>query len=98
MNPKAQVSHVRLWLYIGASCIPAIIDWLTLQFDTSLRGLLILGSKTLLTFCITTRAYLDGKTTDKVVEETIKTKSPDGTSTSKEVVDDASKAPQATKP
>lgn len=74
MNPPSQVSHLRLWLYLGANCTPAILDWLTLQFDTTPRGLLILGAKTLMTICITTRAYLDGKTTDVVVKESITTR------------------------
>lgn len=74
MNPPAQFSHLRLWLYLGANCLPAVLQWLTLNYDTSPRGLEMLGCSLLITFCVTTRAYLDGKTTDKVVSESISTK------------------------
>jgi hypothetical protein len=35
------------------------VEWLTLTFDTSPRGILILIFKTLLTTAITWRAYID---------------------------------------
>lgn len=56
MNAK---SHLRLWLYIAIGTLPAIIEWLTLTFDTSARGLGILFSKAVLSACITARAYID---------------------------------------
>ncbi len=73
MNPPAQFSHLRLWLYLGANCLPPVLQWLILNFDTSPRGILILCTSSLITICVTTRAYLDGKTTDKVVSETVRT-------------------------
>lgn len=64
MNSK---SHIRLWLYILIGTLPAIVDWLTLTFDMSPRGLAILTTKTVLAACITARAYLDtgGKPSDQ---------------------------------
>lgn len=51
--------HVRLWLYIVIGVMPNITQWLVLTYDTSLRGLLIVGSMTLTQAAITARAYLD---------------------------------------
>ena len=49
----------RLFLYVSIGTLPAIVEWLTLTFDTSPRGILILLFKTLLTTAITWRAYID---------------------------------------
>lgn len=76
MNSSSQFSHSRLWLYIGANTLPAVLQWLTLNYDTSPRGLMMLGCSWLITFCVTTRAYMDGKTTDTVVKESITTQPP----------------------
>jgi len=78
VNPQAQFSHIRLWLYVGANTLPAVLQWLTLNYDTSPRGLMMLACSWLITFCVTTRAYMDGKTTDKVISEKIET-APSGT-------------------
>ena len=59
MNPLNQKSGVRLFLYIVIGTLPAIVEWLTLTFDTSARGILILLTKTILTAAITWRAYID---------------------------------------
>lgn len=54
-----QYSHIRLWLYIVIGTLPAMVEWLTLTFDTSTRGILILVAKTVLSAAITARAYID---------------------------------------
>jgi hypothetical protein len=56
MNDK---SHARLWLYIVIGTLPAIVEWLTLTYDVSPRGLSILAAKTLLSAAVTARAYID---------------------------------------
>lgn len=78
---------------MGANCLPAVMEWLTLSFDTSPRGLSMLAVKTLITMCITTRAYLDGKTTDKVVSESVSTQ-PQGAPVSQGVTTSQISAPK----
>lgn len=96
MNPPAQFSHLRLWLYLGANCLPAVVKWATLSWDTTPRGLTVLALETLATGCITTRAYLDGKTTDKVVAESITTQ-PKGTPEAKGPTETKITAPEELK-
>lgn len=52
-------SHLRLWLYIFIIILPEILQWLTLTFDTSPRGLLILSVKVLLAGATVARSYID---------------------------------------
>lgn len=65
MQGQFQFSHLRLWLYISIGTLPAVIEWLTLTFDTSIRGILILVTKSVLTAAITAKAYVDPGTLDK---------------------------------
>ena len=68
-----QKSYLRLALYILIGTMPELINWLTLTFDCSPRGALILLAKATLTACITARAYIDNggdrpiKTTETIV-------------------------------
>ena len=68
-----QKSYLRLALYIALAIMPEITNWLTLTFDLSLRGVLILIAKTFYAMCLTTRAYVDNggdrpiKTTETIV-------------------------------
>lgn len=50
----------RLFLYILIGTLPEIINWLTLTFDTSPRGIAILAATVTLTAAITWRSYIDG--------------------------------------
>ena len=62
MNPEPPLANkcgTRLFIYIAIAVIPVIGEWLTLTFDTSLRGLLILLFKVLLIAATTWRAYID---------------------------------------
>lgn len=59
MHPIDKKSGIRLFLYIAINTIPAIVKWLTLTFDTSPRGILILLFETVLTALTTWRAYMD---------------------------------------
>lgn len=62
MNPEPPLGNkcgLLLFLYIAIGAIPELIKWLTLTYDTSLRGVLILAFTTALTTAITWRAYID---------------------------------------
>jgi len=50
----------RLFLYILIGTLPEIINWLTLTFDMSPRGIAILAAKVTLTAAINWRAFIDG--------------------------------------
>lgn len=49
----------RLILYILIGSLPELINWLTLTFDLSPRGIAILIAKLTLAACITWRAFID---------------------------------------
>ena len=62
MNPEPPLGNkcgTRLFLYVTIAVIPVIGEWLTLTYDTSSRGILILLFKALLIAATTWRAYID---------------------------------------
>lgn len=50
----------RLILYILIGSLPELIDWLTLEFDWSPRGISIISAKITLAAAINWRAFIDG--------------------------------------
>lgn len=50
----------RLVLYIIIGTMPEVVNWLTLTFDWSPRGVAILASKLILAAAINWRAFIDG--------------------------------------
>lgn len=50
----------RLALYILIGTLPELVNWLTLTFDWTPRGVAIVTCKVLLAACINWRAFIDG--------------------------------------
>jgi len=71
----------RLFLYILIGTLPEIVNWLTLTFDLSPRGIAIIAAKVTLAGAINWRAFIDGagKAPPPVID--VDRQQPEGTKT-----------------